>query len=272
MKSNCFFTRLCVLVLLFAGSAYSFAGIEADSIRPLTKVNKEFLIVAHIMMSHDSVPVVTTAEINNTIASVNTIFLPIGVSFKVCEFRYIYNYQYDTIRTSNGVRGHYEEELAAKYSVQNRLNMFFGSAVKVDTSSYCGFASLGGVTSHNPYVGAWIGCVTASTIAHELGHYFSLQHTFANHGTELVNGSNCSTAGDNICDTPADPFIDGVALTNYISPSCVFISEEKDANGDYYDPDVSNIMSYYTPCRCLKFSHDQYETMAEYYLSNPFVW
>ena len=52
-----------------------------------------------------------------------------------------------------------------------------------------------------------------STIIHEFGHYFSLFHT---HGptnsaitTELVDGSNCTTSGDELCDTPADPNLSG---------------------------------------------------------------
>ena len=49
-----------------------------------------------------------------------------------------------------------------------------------------------------------------STVAHEMGHCLGLYHTHNgtgdNNGTpELVNGSNSSTAGDYITDTPADP-------------------------------------------------------------------
>ncbi len=46
-----------------------------------------------------------------------------------------------------------------------------------------------------------------ATIAHEMGHYFGLLHTHETaNGTELVNGTNCGTAGDLLCDTPADGF------------------------------------------------------------------
>ncbi|WP_282787101.1 zinc-dependent metalloprotease [Flavobacterium croceum] len=37
------------------------------------------------------------------------------------------------------------------------------------------------------------------TVTHELGHFFNLDHTFAGCSTS----SNCSTAGDKVCDTPA---------------------------------------------------------------------
>lgn len=35
------------------------------------------------------------------------------------------------------------------------------------------------------------------TLTHELGHYFNLYHTF-----QACDGTNCSTSGDRVCDTP----------------------------------------------------------------------
>lgn len=83
-----------------------------------------------------------------------------------------------------------------------------------------------------------------TTVAHEVGHCLGLWHT--HHGTdpkeggtlsELVNGSNAETAGDCITDTPADPN-KWDAVGNYIGGSLT------DANGDKYNPDPYNIMSY----------------------------
>ena len=45
-----------------------------------------------------------------------------------------------------------------------------------------------------------------SALPHEFGHFFNLFHTFdTTFGQECPNGSNCNTAGDLICDTPAEP-------------------------------------------------------------------
>jgi hypothetical protein len=108
-----------------------------------------------------------------------------------------------------------------------------------------------------------------------MGHYFGLSHTFEP-GGELVDGSNCSTVSDGICDTPADPFVEGDNTADYVNANCKFISMKKDANGQYYDPIVGNIMSYYpNACKCsagLGFTHDQYLKMANTYLSNPGMW
>lgn len=77
--------------------------------------------------------------------------------------------------------------------------------------------------------------------AHELGHTMNMYHTFSNN--ELVDGSNCTTRGDLVCDTPADP-----NKSSSIS-NCTWIGRDTDANGDLYAPDVKNIMSYYGRCR-----------------------
>ena len=59
-----------------------------------------------------------------------------------------------------------------------------------------------------------------STVAHEMGHCLGLYHTHNgtgdNNGTpELVNGSNSSTAGDYITDTPADLIV-GMVLADIL--------------------------------------------------------
>jgi len=56
----------------------------------------------------------------------------------------------------------------------------------------------------------------------------------------LVNGTNCSTAGDDLCDTPADP---GLSTLN-VSSTCNYIGLTTDANNQQYMPKLRNIMSY----------------------------
>ncbi len=82
-----------------------------------------------------------------------------------------------------------------------------------------------------------------STMAHELGHYFSLLHTHETmNGVECPDESNCITAGDGICDTPADPNLHGNVTDDcqYTGPQstiwCPFSGE--------YSPDTQNVMSY----------------------------
>jgi hypothetical protein len=86
-----------------------------------------------------------------------------------------------------------------------------------------------------------------NVLAHEVGHCLGLFHT--HHGTieggpcnELVNGTNCSTCGDYVCDTPADPF-----LNFNVNSSCNWNGSGNDSNGDPYAPDTRNFMAYTLP-------------------------
>jgi Pregnancy-associated plasma protein-A len=93
-------------------------------------------------------------------------------------------------------------------------------------------------------------------LVHEMGHLFGLLHTFEEYlaGNELVNGKNCSFAGDKICDTPADPA--GASFTG----ECKLVNDISDISGRPYKPDLSNFMSYYGNCRN-QFSKQQKERM-----------
>ncbi len=121
------------------------------------------------------------------------------------------------------------------------------------------------------------------TLYHEIGHFFSLPHPFrgwdfepyniSDHGTtvaefspstgysgsilnELQDGSNCETAGDEICDTPPDY---NLATFDW---GCNYVGGVKDPNGTRIDPDERNIMSYFISCPNKTFSSQQKALMG----------
>lgn len=86
------------------------------------------------------------------------------------------------------------------------------------------------------------------TMSHEMGHCLNLYHThetFGGRKRELVDRSNCATAGDFLCDTPADPNVSRSMDRN----TCTYTGRFTDDNGDTYVPDPSIIMSYGRDCR-----------------------
>ncbi len=123
--------------------------------------------------------------------------------------------------------------------MENTINVYFVPSIKP------GIAGLGG------QLFAMVANLYAldSTFPHEIGHSLNLLET---HQARLENGvvirecpdgSNCSTAGDLICDTPADPGLSGL-----VTASCVYTgtatSQYPCTPGQTYSPDTHNIMSY----------------------------
>ncbi|MCB0668774.1 MAG: hypothetical protein KDC80_23280, partial [Saprospiraceae bacterium] len=131
--------------------------------------------------------------------------------------------------------------MASMYNVPNVLNIY----VVDDPAGLCGWAWF--TTDPYDYVVLAYDCATnTSTMAHEIGHYFDLFHTHeTKFGDELVDGSNCTTAGDLICDTPADPILfDAGTMMYKVDLACMYTGTEMDANGQMYMPDPTNLMSY----------------------------
>jgi len=102
-----------------------------------------------------------------------------------------------------------------------------------------------------------------TTLAHELGHYFSLLHTHEIiYGQEFVDRINCDTTGDQLCDTPADPEL---SETN-VTMNCQYIGNEMDPMGEYYSPDPGNIMSYSRKYCRVHFTSEQSLRMRSYFI------
>lgn len=97
-----------------------------------------------------------------------------------------------------------------------------------------------------------------STLAHEMGHFFGLQHTFGkspyeNTTLEKPDGSNCVEEGDFICDTTADP-------NGKVNKKCEYIGLS-DAKKYDFNPPVNNYMSYYRNDCKNEFTTGQYASM-----------
>ncbi|MCS6928579.1 MAG: zinc-dependent metalloprotease [Saprospiraceae bacterium] len=150
--------------------------------------------------------------------------------------------------------------------LRNRLNAF----VVADPAGNCGYAWYDAVVMRSGCSGPF-----NTTWAHEVGHHFSLPHTFSgwegfewNYGkaappfvygraVEKTNGSNCYTAGDGFCDTPPD-------YLNYRWPCDTAgrsLTEQIDPDGVPFRSDASLIMSYaYDRC-AHRFSPEQIAAM-----------
>ncbi len=109
-----------------------------------------------------------------------------------------------------------------------------------------------------------------------MGHCLGLLHTHNSSSSgevatadefvnQLNNPGNCLTAGDCICDTPADPNLS----YNESYPNCEWLNPIADAQGNPYMPSLSNIMSY-THDECYEgFTTEQGKRMRNAIASHP---
>jgi GEVED domain/Secretion system C-terminal sorting domain/Pregnancy-associated plasma protein-A len=164
-----------------------------------------------------------------------------------------------------------EEELCRPHEIPNVINLFFVNNSTVNgalATSYAKLPNPTSITKLSSYrivmtalaIGGY-GDLKFPVLAHEIGHHFSLHHPFdAIGGKELVKrgaGSNCETAGDLVCDTPADPHNE---ISNADKLLCGDLPPNyKDANGDIYKPDMTNVMTYYSNYCKNTFTAGQYE-------------
>lgn len=265
---------LVSFVSLFAFLTLLAVSLEAQPLTyqhsPVPCINRSFTVVAHIVRDTFGEPNIMEEEITDAFALLNEDFAPICAKFEICDIRYIDNFQYDEIEDEDELN-----EMYTYYNDESRINMYFISS---SDEPFCGIATLGGIaqTAGNPGIAILKGeCMAegTKTISHEMGHYFGLLHTFEGSdgaNPELVDGSNCETAGDLICDTPADPYVAGDSADDYVNldMDCRFIRQIKDGNDEWFVPDVGNIMSYYQSACACGFTHGQYLRMANTYLDS----
>lgn len=162
-------------------------------------------------------------------------------------------------------------QMMSQYNVSGMVNCYIVS----DPAGNCGYysPSRDGVALKKTCLGAG-----SATWSHELGHFFSLPHTFSGwegenpyeYGTvapdrvgnrnrlvELADSSNCRSAGDGFCDTRADYIGFRWGCTN-----------GGQSPGELIDPDSisfraegANIMSYSLGQCATTFSEDQADAM-----------
>ena len=191
-------------------------------------------------------------DIYNELQNINELLKPTGFELISCEPYYIDDAAYGTITMGTNAISYHK-----KHGVQGTINMYFVNEVE----DYCGFSSFPwyDVSDHSLFV--MNACLYGGTFAHEIGHYFGLYHTHEPYfGLELSNGSNCSSTGDKLCDTPADPEL---GFEN-VNENCIYVGGALDPNQQAYNPDPSNLMSYARHSCRFNFSSDQLEKMRIY--------
>lgn len=186
------------------------------------------------------------------ICQLNVRYAPINFHFYIkWPIEYINSTEYYVHDFSSG------ESMMLQHNVGNSVNVYFVQ----DPAGNCGYYSYYGDAVA---IGKKCAGNNSTTLTHELGHYFSLPHTFNGweNGNTPLNpeavrrsgpGTNCNSAGDGFCDTYAD----------YISTrwSCPGPVNKTDSYGDLYHVDSSMYMSYSADACQSRFSAQQIARM-----------
>ncbi|MFN0133555.1 MAG: GC-type dockerin domain-anchored protein [Phycisphaerales bacterium] len=192
----------------------------------------------HVIRRTDGTGAIPQAQLTQALIDANVHYATAGIQFcQVGQNRFMNSDQYYTIDNTSEANA-----LRLIDVVPGTINIYFvGSAPFCGISSFT-TSSVQGIVCLNACVGINTNPQNHSTFPHEIGHYFNLYHTHETaFGTECTNGSNCSTAGDLVCDTPADPNVLGL-----INGSCQWTGAATPPCGGSpaYVPPVRNIMSY----------------------------
>lgn len=218
------------------------AGITYVPIRP------------HIIRRSNGTGGMTLNRMNQLLARANRFFVAADMQFFYCGTTPDY-FDDDALfaNFTGPVPGNFNDEVRFDgRDATDALNMYF---INTTTDTYGAYARYpaNNIRSTRQIVRAdqSDGYLGDEAVPHELGHSFNLIHTHGdNNGTgpltaELVNGSNCSSTGDLVCDTPADPYGVSGATAN----GCVaYTGTVQDANGALFSPALNNLMSYWERC------------------------
>lgn len=207
----------------------------------------------HIVRKSNGTGGLPTSQLCSVTNYLNDTFNRYGIFFNVTGNGFVDNDSYYDVSNSAA-------SLLSTNSQSNAINVYF-----VNSSQQ----GLGGCAAGIPSAAFFVtnDAVTSSVISHEMGHCFGLFHTHrgTNVGTfnetgsgictENVDGTNCASCGDRICDTPADP---NVVFNNQ---NCSYTGTAQQ-NGLNYNPDVQNIMSYAADGCRIRFSPMQVNAMT----------
>lgn len=213
-------------------------------------VNYLVRVYFHIVVNDDGSNAPITKE---QIATEFSTLLASYASDNICFLNAGINYVYNTfLNTLFNADNDPEGTFFNPYQVPNCINVFYTQKINGNNTACnppCGYGgiALGGIPGTFFLIGSSnIG--SGTTISHEMGHCLGLLHTFEKAGGyEKIDGSNATTAGDHLTDTPADPFAyNGSGCFSFGPNQCTYTGNCSDNNGaTNFTPAYNNLMAYW---------------------------
>jgi hypothetical protein len=208
----------------------------------MTRGIRDFPLKVHIIRNSDGTGGMGLFSLKAAINNLNNYYISSNIRFIILDdIHYIDDDEYYDFDTE------YEEDLCKIYDEPNVINIYFFNSIRTGMYTLCGYAYFPEGQDRVLMTNAC--AMNGSTLPHEFGHYFMLYHTHGKTNTgstdELMDGTNCTVAGDKVCDTPPDPNLSGKVS----SDDCTYTGSGNDRNGAPFKPDTYNMMSY-APKKC----------------------
>ena len=227
--------------------------------KPASLSMMEIPVKVHIVKSTTSNSA-SIEEIKEAFAKLNKYFVQIYVQFvPLGDFNYISNDKYFDFNKED------ENALCGSNDSKNVINLYIVGSISDGPLKFCGYTYYPeDLEKNTDRVFLANECLSDGvSLARQMGHYFTLFSTSGlnvSETQEWVNGENCATEGDLICDTPADP---GLELSS-VDDRCGYIGKKQDQSGRkrFYKPDTKNLMSDNPRLYCCDhFTEQQYQKM-----------
>ena len=224
---------------------------------------------------------ISISKVLATICKLNEDFESQAIQFYIYNVNYISNnLLYNHGNNAGNPTALY---LMSLYKVNGLMNLFIGREVTAADQFLAYYtSSLDVIYTFKAGVGA-----NNPTLTHEVGHFFTLPHTFfgwegTSYNLEKVNnhapatvgghpvektlragpGENCQLAGDGFCDTAPDYGSD--------RNPCIHNLQWHDPDSIFIDPDESNFMSYFDDNCLSSFSPEQETAILADFISRGY--
>lgn len=206
----------------------------------------------------------------DALCAANARFQPVGISFYLASPVRFIN-RSDLVNPASFAAA---SAILDEFNVFRTINIYYTNLANFGTCAFAFFPGIGPGSPQNQggvVMGTNCASPDGALLAHELGHFFNLPHTFDetadnprdwlfaervtrnNNETAPRLSANCNNAGDRFCDTPAD-FLP-------IRWNCPNTIAQTDTNGDLFQPDPTLYMGYARDTCMQRFSPQQIAVM-----------
>lgn len=173
-RTTLFMAGMMVLCQLMTAQTVSYPS----KVESLPCLDKEFSIFVHVIEDSLGNHGISEMKIRNDVEEMNALFEPICARFSVCNVEFYPTYQFKNIWKPDQI-----VEMDKRYFVRHVINLYVIESQILFPDEQCGFGRQSAVMK--PDSGSIFvlkGCINPMTIAHQLGHYFGLIHTWTGVG------------------------------------------------------------------------------------------